>query len=202
VLFINSALMVFPLPLAWLKWFWWRTNVFGEMVGILGAFPVGYTVWFGSDAVVPAAVRAWIRKGAGLNLDGLIPAFGDLNRFPFWAGFSIIFFLGWIAILLATLLTRPESMDVLRKFYRDVQPIGLWGPVEAELPAGERYAIRRRARSEIATCAWGVAFYFLMVLSLFALMGRHFRLMSIAAVLMTGTGVIFIRSLMRAPAKP
>ena len=53
VLFINSALVVFPLPLAWLKWFWWRTNVFGEMTGILGAFPVGYTVWFGSDAILP-----------------------------------------------------------------------------------------------------------------------------------------------------
>ncbi len=48
VLFINSALVVFPLPLAWLKWFWWRTNVAGDMVGILGAFPVGYVVWFGS----------------------------------------------------------------------------------------------------------------------------------------------------------
>ncbi|MFN7996654.1 MAG: hypothetical protein U0Q18_23785 [Bryobacteraceae bacterium] len=202
VLFINSALMVFPLPLAWLKWFWWRTNVFGEMVGILGAFPVGYTVWFGSDAVVPAALRTWIRKGVGLNLDGLIPAFGDLNRFPFWAGFSIIFLLGWVVILLATVLTRPESMEVLRKFYRDVQPIGLWGPVEAELPAAERYAIRKRGRSEIATCGWGIAFYFLMVLALFALMGRHFQLMSIASVLMALTGVIFIRSLMRTPAKP
>jgi len=63
-----------------LKWFWWRTNVFGEMVGILGAFPTGYTVWFGSDAVIPSAVRAWIHRISGLNLDGIVPAFGNLNR--------------------------------------------------------------------------------------------------------------------------
>ena len=135
VLFINSALVVFPLPLAWLKWFWWRTNVFGEMTGTLGALPVGYTVWFGSDAIIPSGFRTWLHRSCGINLDGIVPAFGDLAAFPFWAGFAIIFGLGWIAILLATLLTRPESMTVLRKFYRDVRPIGFWRPVEAELPS-------------------------------------------------------------------
>jgi Na+/proline symporter len=195
VLFINSALVVFPLPLAWLKWFWWRTNVFGEMVGILGAFPVGYTVWFGSDAILPRALRAWTLRAFGISLDGLVPAFGDLNRFPFWMGFGIIFGLGWLAILLATLLTRPESMDVLRKFYRDVQPIGFWGPVEAELPAEERASIRKRARAELAACGWGVAFYFLMVLALFAVMGRHFGIAAASSVLAVVMGVSFIRAL-------
>jgi solute:Na+ symporter, SSS family len=201
VLFINSALMVFPLPLAWLKWFWWRTNVYGEMTGILGAFPVGYTVWFGSDAVVPGALRAWLRRACGANLDGLVPAFGDLHRYAFWQGFSIIFFLGWTAILAATLLTRPESMEVLRKFYRDVHPIGFWGPVEAELPVEQRNLIRRRGLAELAACGWGVAFYFLMVLALFAATGRHFEIMCLAGLLMAATGVFFMRAVMRSPAR-
>jgi SSS family solute:Na+ symporter len=195
VLFINSALVVFPLPLAWLKWFWWRTNVYGEMVGVLGAFPVGYTVWFGSDAILPDTLRGWVHRVSGANLNGLVPAFGDLQRFPFWAGFAIIFGMGWIAILLATLLTRPESMDVLRKFYRDVRPIGFWGPVEAELPEGERKSIRKRARSELAACGLGVAFYFLMVLALFAVMGRHFLLAAVSSVLAAAMGTTFIRAL-------
>lgn len=202
VLFINSALVVFPLPLAWLKWFWWRTNVYGEMVGILGAFPVGYTVWFGSDAIFPAALRAWVHRVWGSNVDGLVPAFGDLRRFPFWAGFAIIFGLGWISILAATLATRPESMDVLRRFYRDVRPIGFWGPVEAELPAAERTSIKKRALAEITACGWGVAFYFLMVLSLFAIMGRHFLVGIIAGALMAAAGVIFTRALMRGVKQP
>jgi SSS family solute:Na+ symporter len=197
VLFINSALVVFPLPLAWLKWFWWRTNVFGEMVGILGAFPAGYTVWFGSDAVIPSAARAWVHRISGLNLDGIVPAFGDLNRFPFWAGFAIIFGLGWIAILTATLITRPESMDVLRKFYRDVQPIGFWGPVKAELPAEERESINARARSEIIACGWGVSCYFSMVLATFSALGGHFALAVLSGLLSLATGAMFIQSLVR-----
>ena len=62
VLFINSSLVVFSLPLAWLKWFWWRLNAVGDMVGILGGFPAGYLVWFGSDAVLPrshCAPQCW-----------------------------------------------------------------------------------------------------------------------------------------------
>jgi len=196
VLFINSALVVFPLPLAWLKWFWWRTNVFGEMVGVLGAFPAGYTVWFGSDAVIPAAARAWIHRISGLNLDGAVPAFGDLSRFPFWAGFTIIFGLGWISILTATLLTRPESMDVLRKFYRDVRPIGFWGPVKAELPAEERKSINTRTRAEVIACCWGVSCYFSMVLATFSVMGGHFVLAIGSGLLALATGVMFTRPLL------
>jgi Na+/proline symporter len=197
VLFINSALVVFPLPLAWLKWFWWRTNVFGEMTGILGAFPVGYTVWFGSDAILPSALRSWVQRTLGINLDGIVPAFGDLSRFPFWAGFGIIFGLGWIAILLATLLTPPESMTVLRKFYLDVRPIGFWRPVEVGLPTEERESIRHHARKELTACGWGVMFYFFLVLTLFALLGGHIPLGIIAGLLSLTTGVLFTRLLTR-----
>jgi Na+/proline symporter len=124
VLFINSALVVFPLPLAWLKWFWWRTNATGDMVGVLGAFPVGYLVWFGSDSVVPSALRGWIHSAAGRNIDGLVPAFSDLDRYPFWVGFAILFGLGWFSILAGTLLTRPEPMETLKEFYLAARPIG------------------------------------------------------------------------------
>lgn len=197
VLFINSALVVFPLPLAWLKWFWWRTNVFGEMAGILGAFPVGYTVWFGSDAILPRGFRTWVQRSYGMNLNGIVPPFGDLGRFPFWAGFTVIFCLGWIAILVATLLTRPESMTVLQRFYRDVRPMGFWGPVEAKLSAIDRQSIRQHARRNLIACGWGVMFYFLMVLALFALMGGHFSLGILAGVLTAMTGILFVRLLTR-----
>jgi hypothetical protein len=167
------------------------------MVGILGAFPAGYTVWFGSDAVIPNAARAWIHRISGLSLDGIVPAFGDLNRFPFWAGFTIIFGLGWIAILTATLMTRPESMDVLRRFYRDVQPIGFWGPVKAELPEEERKSINARGRAEIIACCWGVSCYFSMVVAAFSALGGHFALAVLSGTFSLVTGAMFIRSLVR-----
>jgi Na+/proline symporter len=184
VLFINSALVVFPLPLAWLKWFWWRTNVYGEMAGILGAFPASYIVWFGSDAVLP---KSW-------GLQGLVPAFGNLERYPFWAGFGILFLLGWLAILSATLLTRPEPMEVLRAFYRTVRPIGCWGPVRASLAVSGDLPAPTDASRDLRTCAYGVAFHFLMSLAFFSLFAGKWTLAYAALGGMLVSGAWFTRA--------
>jgi Na+/proline symporter len=189
ILFINSSLIVFSLPLAWLKWFWWRTNAVGDMVGVLGGFPAGYIVWFGSDAVLPAGLRAWLHASTGLNLNGLIPAFSNLQRYPFWAGFAILFSLGWICILTATLLTRPEPMDVLQKFYKAAKPIGVWGPVRRSLDRATREAIQPEMAQDLITSALGILFYFLLTVSLFSLLGGRITqgLVVLAAAGISGT---------------
>ena len=198
VLFINSALVVFPLPLAWLKWFWWRTNVFGDMAGVLGAFPAGYIVWFGSDAVLPGGFRGWWRGLTGLSLDGLVPAFGDLNRYPFWMGFGLLFALGWLVIISVTLLTRPEPLDVLDRFYRKVRPIGFWRPVEAGLTEHERAELRAEAWRDIRACAAGVAVYFALVVSFFSLVAGRGRLAIGAGCVCAAATYFFVRPALRA----
>jgi len=187
VLFINSSLVVFSLPLAWLKWFWWRLNAVGDMVGILGGFPAGYIVWFGSDAVLPEALRT------RLHLNGLIPAFSNLERFPFWMGFAVLFVLGWVVILFATLITRPESPEVLRKFYLSAKPIGWWGPIRRALSEEESNAVKRETRRDIWACGWGVAFYFVLTVALFGLIGGHLRIGALAAGLAIVSGWMFVR---------
>ncbi|MPZ20477.1 MAG: hypothetical protein GEV06_21575 [Luteitalea sp.] len=194
VLFINSALMVFPLPLAWLKWFWWRTNVYADMVGILGAVPAGYLVWFGSDAVVPARLRESIHSLTGVSLDGLVPAFGNLEVYPFWMGFGILFVLGWTSILLATFLGPPEDPKVLDAFYRTVRPIGWWGPVRARLEVGDQQAFREETRRDLRACASGVSFYFSLVVAFFSVMGGWFATAALAAAVALVTGIHFFRS--------
>jgi hypothetical protein len=188
ILFINSSLIVFSLPLAWLKWFWWRTNAVGDMVGVLGGFPAGYVVWFGSDAVLPACLRAWLHALTGLNWNELVPAFSNLQRYPFWAGFGILFSLGWICILSATLLTRPEPMEVLQSFYKTAKPIGVWGPVRRSLDHVTREAIHPEMAHDLITSALGVLFYFLLTVSLFSLLGGHSKqgLMVLAAAVLSG----------------
>lgn len=173
ILFINSSLIVFSLPLAWLKWFWWRTNAVGDMVGVLGGFPAGYVVWFGSDAVLPAGFRAWLHASTGLNWNELIPAFSNLQRYPFWAGFGILFGLGWICILAATLLTNPEPIEVLQRFYKTAKPIGVWGPVRRTLDRATQEAIRPEMAYDLIASALGILFYFLLTISLFSLLGGH-----------------------------
>jgi solute:Na+ symporter, SSS family len=172
ILFINSSLVVFSLPLAWLKWFWWRTNAVGDMVGVLGGFPAGYVVWFGSDAALPKGVSIWLDHVTGIRWDGLIPAFSNLDRYPFWAGFGILFLLGWICILLATAITRPEPMEILQDFYLTVKPIGLWGPVRRNLGSAAEQVQPDTGR-ELLAAGFGILFYFLLTVSLFSLMGGH-----------------------------
>lgn len=199
VLFINSSLVVFSLPLAWLKWFWWRLNVVGDMVGILGGFPAGYLVWFGSDAVLPEWFRRWMLAHAGLNLNELIPAFSNLDRFPFWMGFGVLFVLGWIFILAATFLSRAESPEVLRSFYVAARPIGWWGPVRRSLSAHQLLEIRKETRGDLTACICGIAFYFSLTVCLFAVLGGYFAMAAGAAVISLVTGALFLRTALMRP---
>lgn len=194
VLFINSSLIVFSLPLAWLKWFWWRTNAVGDMVGVLGGFPTGYLIWFGSDAVLPTGLRSWLHRVTGVNWDGLVPAFSNLQRYPFWAGFGILFGLGWICILLATLLTRPEPLDVLQKFYKAARPIGVWGPVRKTLDRAAQEAIQPEMIHDLRASVLGIFFYFLLTVSLFSLLGGHSEQGIIFLAVAGVSGFLFARS--------
>jgi SSS family solute:Na+ symporter len=193
VLFINSSLIVFSLPLAWLKWFWWRTNAVGDMVGILGGFPAGYLIWFGSDAILPLSLRVHLGHLTGLNWNGIVPAFSDLNRFPFWMGFVVLFLGGTICILLATLLTRPEPMDTLELFYKGVRPAGLWGPVQRSLAAKGDEPAPARLGSVLAVSALGMIFYFVLCIALFAFCGGRLVLGSCTAATAVALGVLFAR---------
>jgi Na+/proline symporter len=193
VLFINSSLIVFSLPLAWLKWFWWRTNAVGDMVGILGGFPAGYLIWFGSDAILPLSLRVHLGHLTGLNWNGIVPAFSDLNRFPFWMGFAVLFLGGAICILLATLLTRSEPMETLERFYKSVRPAGLWGPVRRSLAAKGDEPEPNLLGLSLAVSALGMLFYFLLCIALFAFCGDRLVLGSCTAAIAVALGVVFAR---------
>jgi Na+/proline symporter len=81
-----------------LRWYWWRINVWSEIVATFAPF-IGFTL---SKYVL------------------------DLS-FPY----SLFFTAGitTIAWILATILTKPESTELLIKFYKQVQPQGLWQPI-------------------------------------------------------------------------
>jgi SSS family solute:Na+ symporter len=194
ILFINSSLVVFSLPLAWLKWFWWRTNAVGDMIGVLGGFPAGYVVWFGSDAVLPAGLQDWLHKVSGVSWHNLIPAFSNLDRYPFWQGFAILFGLGWVCILLATLLTRPEPMDTLQKFYLAVRPIGFWGPVRRSLGGEAMESRAAETARDLFVCGLGIVFYFSLTVALFSLMGGAAGRGALALALAAASGYLFART--------
>jgi Na+/proline symporter len=97
-----------------LKWYWWRFNGYGYFWGMVTGIA-------SSVLLMP-------------DVMGQIPAVKSLlDKVPFnlevTVTFPLVLTLSLIGCLLGTLLTRPESDEVLMDFYRRVRPWGFWGPV-------------------------------------------------------------------------
>jgi Na+/proline symporter len=144
-LFINNVMIAFILPLAWLRFFWWRLNVWGEIAALVGGLPLGYVIWF---------------------------PLGFAHK-PFWQGFLLLFGAGWLTIVAVTLLTPPEKAETLEEFYRRCRPPGLWGKITQTLSAQERLQIGKELRGDLWECALGIVFCTAAVAGTAHLFGRH-----------------------------
>src|ERR1017187_1404374 len=109
-----------------LKWYWWRFTGYGYFWGMVTGIA--------SAVVMPKIVPLvpfvqHLLAAYSINMEVVI-------IFPVVLGISLI------GCLLGTLLTKPESDEVLMDFYRRVRPWGFWGPVlkkvQAEDPGFKR----------------------------------------------------------------
>lgn len=90
-----------------LKWIWWRFNGMGYFAGMVGGLL--------ASLVVPPLARI------------IFPGVIDIYIFP------VIFLISFLASVLATLLTKPEDIDTLKRFYKQTRPWGFWGPIRDEI---------------------------------------------------------------------
>ena len=104
-LFINSVMVIFLLPLAWFRFFWWRFNVWGELAAVVLALPASILVWFVLD----------------------------YQSKPMWQGLSMLFGLSFVVLIAVTFLTPPESQETLKRFYARCRPPGFWKPISDEV---------------------------------------------------------------------
>ena len=88
-----------------LKWHWWRFNAFGYFWGMI--------------AGVIAALLWPI----------VFPNLSDVRSFP------VILLFSGAASVIASLLTKPDDEEVLKKFYRQVRPWGFWQPIYEKVVA-------------------------------------------------------------------
>ena len=104
--------------LVWLlRWYWWRVNAWAEIAAMAGSVVLANArVLLGLiEPVVPAAVLEGVNA---LYAPGM-----DMVR-------GVIILLACTALWLAVALaTRPESDEVLDRFYRRVHPGGWWDQV-------------------------------------------------------------------------
>jgi SSS family transporter len=166
-LFINSVVFAFILPLSWLRFFWWRLNIYGEAAALIIGLPLGYIVWF------PLG-------------------FSNEQSHPFWQGFLLLFGLGLVVIVAVTMLTPPERIETLREFYRRCRPPGWWKPALDELDADERRAIREETITDLIDCALGIAFATSAILAVISPLGRHWLIFAAASSACVLSGGLFI----------
>lgn len=85
-----------------LKWYWWRFNAYGYFCGMLGGMVMAL--------LLPVVLPEWTA----------------------WEAFPINLAVSLIVSVAASLLTQPDSAEVLRGFYLKTRPWGVWGPVLAD----------------------------------------------------------------------
>ncbi len=94
-----------------LKWYWWRFNGYGYFGGMITGLV--------AVAIVPE----------------LLPNLAVIYSFP------IILVISLAGCVIVSLLTPPDDVEVLKRFYLQVRPWGLWRPIHdlvaAENPSAE-----------------------------------------------------------------
>ena len=166
-LFINSVVFAFILPLSWLRFFWWRLNIYGEAAALIIGLPLSYIVWF------PLG-------------------FSNEQQHPFWQGFLLLFGLGFATIIVITYLTPAERIETLRQFYRRCRPPGFWGPVVREFGGEERQQIRRETLTDVIDCGLGIVFCTGAIEAIISLLGRHWGIFAASMLISILSGGLFI----------
>ncbi|OQB90202.1 MAG: Sodium/glucose cotransporter [Verrucomicrobia bacterium ADurb.Bin118] len=149
-LFINSAMVIFLLPLSWFRFFWWRFNVWGELAAVILGLPLSILVWFVLD----------------------------FQSRPIWQGLGLLFGLSFAVLFIVTLFTPPESKAVLKQFYARCRPPGFWKPIQAEVPLPDRG--EPTAGRMLADCLLGIVAAFCLVLATNAVFVRDWPRLAIA----------------------
>ena len=112
-LFLQNALQLFNLLLVFgagtglifiLRWFWWRINAWSEITAMFTSGIVSLLF------TIPSVKHYLFNETEGI--------------FPPWSEFLWVVFITTVAWLLATFMTKPETNEVLQRFYKKTQPGG------------------------------------------------------------------------------
>ncbi|TKG95816.1 sodium:solute symporter [Puteibacter caeruleilacunae] len=144
-----------------LKWTWWRFNGFGYFYGMLAGLV--------ASLVVPL----------------VLPNVSALNSFPIILCFATIGSVG------GSLLTKPDDMEVLKKFYSTVRPWGFWKPVCDEVQKDNPdFKPNKDFKRDMFNCVVGIIWQTTLIVMPMYLVIREFTEMIVAAIIFVVTTVI------------
>jgi Na+/proline symporter len=144
-----------------LKWYWWRMNGYGYFWGMITGI------------------------AAALVMPFAFPEIPSLMAFPYILVISLV---GCIA---GSLLTNPESDEVLMRFYMQVRPWGFWKPVLQKVREFyPDFQPNRNFKRDASNVVTGVIWQTAIVLTPIALVTQQFKTLAIAV------GVVIVTSLL------
>lgn len=107
-----------------LKWYWWRFNSYGYFWGMVSGIGTAMLLTIPFESVLH------LQEGSMIS-DALI----WLDQLSSLQGFLIILAASLMLSILASLYTKPDDEETLKKFYLQVRPWGFWKPIHQKLLA-------------------------------------------------------------------
>lgn len=137
-----------------LKWIWWRFNGYGYFWGMLTGLL------------------------SSLLILVLFPSIPSLNMFPF------ILILSGVGSVAGSLLTQPDDMNVLKKFYTSVRPWGFWNPVYLEvIKDNPDFRKNENFWHDMLNCLLGTIWQLSMILIAMFFIIRKYEFLAIASTI-------------------
>ncbi len=121
-----------------LKWYWWRFNGYGYFWGMV-------------SGIAGAVLFLLVEQVSGRS-------FNALYTFPFLLLVSVV------GCLAGTYLSKAEDDEVLKRFYRSVNPWGWWGPIREKVMLEDpSFVPNRDAAHDLANVAVGIVWQMCLV---------------------------------------
>lgn len=144
-----------------LKWYWWRLNGYGYFSGMV------------------------VGTLAAIAMPLIFPELPALQAFP------IIFILATIASVAVSLLTPPQDEEVVKKFYKQIRPWGLWGPIyQKVIREDPNFKKNREFKRDIFNIAIGIIWQTTLTAIPIYLVIKQFVPFSVAVVIVIITSFV------------
>jgi len=157
-----------------LKWYWWRFNGYGYFWGMF-------------SGILTSLVLTLLDK---LNVIPFLDNF-PLQNNPSMNSFPIIFIVSIIACFVGTLKTKPESDEVLMKFYRIVKPWGFWKPVlKKVLAVDPNFVPNKNFKKDMFNVLVGITWQITLMVTPVFLVIREYNSLVIALIVLVITSTI------------
>lgn len=157
-----------------LKWYWWRFNGYGYFWGMLSGIATSLILLTLESFNLIEFINDWP-----------LPANPSMNSFP------IIFIISIIGCIVATLLTKPESNEVLMRFYHNVRPWGFWKPIhEKVIKIDPEFAANKNFKRDMFNIAVGMVWQITLMATPVFLVIREYSSLIISVAVLIVTSLI------------